>query len=133
VNTAVDFTLPITVNSGADLALNGITTSGGHKISLSKVGAGVLELGGTSTYTGSTSVAAGVLSLDAGASLESDALNVSGGGALQGLGASGAVEVADGTFSPGIPEGSPVPKAAATIQRARPEPWRSVKAHCIWM
>jgi fibronectin-binding autotransporter adhesin len=81
VNGLTSIALPINVG-GATLALNGITAGTSSAVSVSKTGAGVLELDGASSYTGETDITAGTLSLAAGASLVTGGLSLSGASAL---------------------------------------------------
>ena len=82
VNTGASFALPIAVNGGAVLELNGITANSSPAVSLTKSGTGVLELSGASAYTGETDVTAGTLSLNASASLVTGGLSLNGSSLL---------------------------------------------------
>ena len=53
-------------------------TGSGGVLALSKIGVGMLTLGGTNSYTGNTSISAGTLSLLTGTTLPSTTLNFSG-------------------------------------------------------
>jgi autotransporter-associated beta strand protein len=73
--------------------------TGGQKVGLAKAGASTWSLGGTNTYTGDTTVSAGVLAVDG--SLANTTTNVAG--TLQGSGTiGGSVTIQDGgTLAPG--------------------------------
>ncbi len=79
---AGDATFNITDRANNVLALNGVTQSGGTR-GLTKTGAGTLQLNGTSTFTGTTTISAGVLEAAAANALGSTAtINVNGGSLL---------------------------------------------------
>jgi autotransporter-associated beta strand protein len=85
---------------GTSTTFSGAITSG-NALSLTKVGAGTLTLGGSSAYTGATQIAAGALLVNG--TLGATAVTVQSGGLLGGSGLiGGSVSVlAGGTFSPG--------------------------------
>jgi autotransporter-associated beta strand protein len=75
------FTVGDSTGADTDLTISAAITSG----TLTKAGAGVLLLSGTNTYSGTTTVSAGVLSASSTASLpgwDTGRCSVSGGGAL---------------------------------------------------
>jgi autotransporter-associated beta strand protein len=75
--------------------------SGGTGGSLVKVGLGVLTLSGTNTYTGATTVNAGLLEVD-GSIASSSLTSVNAGGFLKGLGTIGNATInSGGAFDPG--------------------------------
>ena len=72
--------------------------------SLTKSGAGILELGGTSTTTGATLISDGVLRVSG--SISGSAVTVSGTGTLGGIGSVGSLSLdAGGTLAPGVSPG----------------------------
>jgi autotransporter-associated beta strand protein len=85
---------------GTSTTFSGAITSG-NALSLTKVGAGTLTLGGSSAYTGATQISAGALLVNG--TLGATAVTVQSGGLLGGSGLiGGSVSVlAGGTFSPG--------------------------------
>ena len=68
-----------TVNASSTSSIGNVISGG---FGLTKAGEGVLTLGGLNTYTGSTTVAAGTLTLATGASMSSGALSVAAGANL---------------------------------------------------
>ncbi len=65
---------------------------------LTKAGSGVLDLAGTNTYTGATTVSAGALLVDG---TVTDAVSVSSGATLGGSGTVGPITTTAATVSPG--------------------------------
>jgi len=94
-------TVTVTANK---LTIGGGIANGSHvdlpTTALTKTGAGVLELSGSNSYTGPTTVSAGSLLVNG--RLQSSAVTVQSGALLGGSGTLGTVSVlAGGTFSPG--------------------------------
>ncbi|MEK7952620.1 beta strand repeat-containing protein [Luteolibacter soli] len=99
--------LTVTVADGAaatDLQVSGVIVGGG---TLTKAGTGTLELTGVNTYTGATSVNAGLLKVNTG-SLGNTAVTVATTGTLGGTGSiAGATTVqSGGTLAPGNSAGT---------------------------
>jgi fibronectin-binding autotransporter adhesin len=71
----------LTVGNTSSTTYSGIIQNTGAAVSLVKVGAGTLTLGGTNTYTGGTTVNAGILKVSADANLgdASTTLTINGG------------------------------------------------------
>ncbi|MGN6626757.1 MAG: beta strand repeat-containing protein, partial [Tepidisphaeraceae bacterium] len=101
VTTTLNTTRTLTVgNNDADGNFSGTLTQGANQtLALYKVGAGTQILGGTNTFTGTTTVSAGVLSVNG--SINSSPVTVQGGT----LGGNGSVlsidESANGAVGPG--------------------------------
>lgn len=74
--------LTLNVGTGASLAYSGIIADGAAGMTLTKTGAGTQTLSGANTYTGSTTVAAGTLSLGASNSLADVSNIILSGGTL---------------------------------------------------
>ncbi len=81
-------------NTAAALAMGGVVTG---SAGLTKQGSGVLDLSGTNTYTGDTTVAAGNLLVDGTV----DPVVVSSGATLGGVGTVGSIATTAATVSPG--------------------------------
>lgn len=79
----------------------GSIINGQGTTSLAKVGAGVLTLAGTNTYTGPTTVSAGTLLINGNQSAATGAVTVSSNATLGGTGTIGGVVTNSGTLSPG--------------------------------
>ena len=71
-------TKTFSVSSGLVQTASGVISNG----SLTKSGAGRMNLTGDSTYTGTTLVSAGELRLQSGSSIDSTTVNVTGSGKL---------------------------------------------------
>ena len=69
----------LAVNQSINTSFNGTLTDGTGKLALSKSGAGILTLGSASTYSGGTTIAAGVLQVGNAAALGTGNLAVNGG------------------------------------------------------
>ena len=82
-------------NTAAALAMGGVVTG---SAGLTKQGSGVLDLSGTNTYTGGTTVAAGNLLVDG---TVAGAVAVSSGATLGGVGTVGSIATTAATVSPG--------------------------------
>jgi hypothetical protein len=82
----------------ADQSGSGGTGQNAGSWSVAKSGAGTLVLSGANTYTGNTSVSAGVLSVTG--SIANSAVQLTGG-TLAGTGSTGAVNASGGTLAPG--------------------------------
>jgi autotransporter-associated beta strand protein len=99
VNLPVDFgSNPGTVkvdNAGAILTLGGVISGSGG---LTKPGSGELDLGAQNTFTGTTTVSAGVLRVDG---LVTGAVAVSSGATLGGVGTVGSITTTGATLKPG--------------------------------
>ncbi len=97
---ALDAASSFNVNPGSRLGITG-AISGSSAASLTKSGLGTLELSGTSSYAGATTVAAG--SLFVNGQLTDTAVTVQSGGFLGGSGTfdAGISVLAGGTLSPG--------------------------------
>jgi autotransporter-associated beta strand protein len=81
--------------------VSGLIADGGSGGSLVKVGLGVLTLSGTNTYTGATTVNAGLLEVD-GSIASSSLTSVNAGGFLKGFGTIGNATInSGGAFDPG--------------------------------
>ena len=93
-----DVTLNVGSNS-QDCVFDGVIQKGAGTVALTKTGTGVLTLNNVNTYTGSTTVSQGTLSV--GGSISSSAVTISGG-TLSGTGLVGAVTASSGTLSPGM-------------------------------
>ncbi len=100
---------PVTLSSTATVDTNGnsVLLAGvisGPGIGLTKIGSGTLTLGGTNTYTGTTTVSAGTLAVNGAQGGSAVSLN---GGTLSGTGTTGAVTstASGGTLAPGTPPG----------------------------
>ena len=102
-------------DAGTTLTLNGVVSGGG---SLTKDGAGLLELIATNTYSGGTTISAGTLQLSAGGSIGGDVVNngvlafnrsgslifqgiVTGSGALNQIGTGTTILAADNSYTGG--------------------------------
>jgi autotransporter-associated beta strand protein len=96
-------TRTVTVAAGGDPVqlLISAVLSGSPGVGLTKAGAGTLRLLGNNTYTGTTTVLAGLLIVDGNQSGSNVVLN---GGSLGGQGTVGGVTATGGTLSPGDPE-----------------------------
>ncbi|WP_164999660.1 autotransporter-associated beta strand repeat-containing protein [Salinicola tamaricis] len=68
------------MNTGADTALSGVISGSNN---LTKTGAATLTLSGSNTYSGSTSVSAGTLSVAGDGNLGAGSLNLANGTTLQ--------------------------------------------------
>lgn len=101
-NTARTLVLTGT-NAGNNTLAANLTNNGSGATSLSKTGAGTWLLTGTSTYTGATSVSAGILAIGSGASISNSASTVSSTGTLLlSGGTAGAVTVNSGGTLAGV-------------------------------
>jgi uncharacterized repeat protein (TIGR01451 family) len=90
-----------TGNSGA---FAGVLTNGSGTVSLSKIGGGTERITGAgNSYTGATTVDAGILEVD-GAIVSG--VNISGTGTLDGTGRTGSVTAIAGTLAPGRSTGT---------------------------
>ncbi len=118
LGTAVGTTRTLHVNAGTGLTLTigGVIANGTTANSLVKTGNSRLLLTADNTYTGSTTVSAGILQIDGSVA---GAVNADGTGTLAGSGSiGGAVAVATGaTFSPGnVTTGVPTLEAGITME-----------------
>src|SRR4029077_21056204 len=84
-----------------DLVISAIISNGGASAGLIKNNTGTLQLTGNNTYTGPTTVNAGVLLVDG--SQPGSTITVNSGSALGGIGTSGPMVVAGGRVNPGDP------------------------------
>ncbi|BCM21200.1 beta strand repeat-containing protein [Mesorhizobium sp. J8] len=92
----------LTIGGDASTAFSGsISGTGG---SLAKLGSGTLTLSGTNTYTGATTVDAGVLRVNG--SLGNTAVGVNSSGTLSGVGTIAGPVTVDGTVAPGNSPGT---------------------------
>ena len=81
-------------------AVSGVAPADG----LIKAGLGTMELSGTSTYTGPTTINAGILRVSG--SISGSTVTVNAGGTLGGVGATGGVVLSGGTIAPGASIGT---------------------------
>ena len=97
-------TRTFTVAAGGDSVqlLISALISGSPGAGLTKAGAGTLRLLANNTYTGTTTVQAGLLIVDGN---QSGSNVVTSGGSLDGIGTVGAITGSGGTLGPGDPEG----------------------------
>jgi autotransporter-associated beta strand protein len=95
------FTVAETTNAQADLLVSA-NIVGGAAIGLTKAGPGTMQMTGTSTYGGTTTVNAGTLLVDGSIS---GAVTVAGG-TLGGVGSVGAIVANSGTVAPGASIGT---------------------------
>lgn len=73
----------LTVNGAGTTALNGVVSNGGASaVAVTKSGSGTLTLGGTNTYTGTTTINAGRLAANSAAALGTGGNITFGGGTL---------------------------------------------------
>lgn len=91
LNSAVTFGANGVWNIAGTLVVNGVVADGGSDFSLSKLGTGLLRLNGANTYTGGTTLAAGVVELGADNRLSDTGPVVFSGGTLKLNGFSDAV------------------------------------------
>ena len=90
----------LTIEGGTNQSFGGVIQDGPtNKVSLVKSGSGTQTLDGTNTYTGSTTVAAGLLAVNG--SLGNTAVTVESGGTLAGSGVLNGPVTVQGTHSPG--------------------------------
>lgn len=94
-------------------------------VSLVKNGSGTFTLSGTNTYTGSTTVNAGALSVT-GSTAAGSAVTVASGGTLTGSGTvGGTVAVANGgTLAPGVGMGLTASFVATSLRAVTQDDWR---------
>ncbi len=93
----------LTIDTGATLAIAGGITQNGGPRALLKYGDGTLELTGASTYTGGTTIAAGIVRINnaTGSAFGTGAVTIAADGTLTGAGVfSGALQN-DGVYAPG--------------------------------
>lgn len=83
IDNAIALSGNATVDTAADTTLSGVISGSNN---LRKIGSAVLTLTGSNTYSGSTTVSAGTLSIAADAHLGSGALNLANGTTLQIIG-----------------------------------------------
>ncbi|QEL16832.1 Ig-like domain repeat protein [Limnoglobus roseus] len=112
VPVGLDVTLNGVLTLTADALLNvasagtlAVTDAIGGAFGLTKTGEGTLTLVGTSSYTGATVVAVGMLRVD-GDIASSSGVVVGVAGALSGIGTVGAVTVSGGLLAPGVLSGT---------------------------
>jgi autotransporter-associated beta strand protein/probable HAF family extracellular repeat protein len=105
-----------TLSVGSDntsTAFKGTIKDGTGQTALTKVGTGTTALTGANTYTGATSINAGVLEVD-GSIASSSLTSVNNGGALIGVGTVGNTQInSGGIFAPGA---AGVPGTSMTVQ-----------------
>jgi len=93
----------IDVNPGVTMRANGRIRESVAGASLTKTGTGTFIMAsGTSNYTGATTVSAGSLLIEDGATLSSSNVTVASGATFGGLGAVGGTVTVNGTLSPGF-------------------------------
>ncbi len=116
--------LPGTLNFTARATYGGVIQDGAGQIELIKIGNGVQELTGTNTFTGKTSVAAGLLRISSEANLGANPATfdlshlILGGGGIE---TSANVTIDDSNRGVWIERGSPVrPDAGTTLTFATP-------------
>ncbi len=93
----------IDVNSGITMRANGRIRESVAGASLTKTGAGTFIMAnGDSNFTGTTTVSAGSLLIENGATLSSSNVTVASGATFGGLGSVGGTVTVNGTLSPGF-------------------------------